>query len=51
MRKALLGEQRQREAESERLALAHDVLADVKGRDLLEQALYLDTRMFLPTAS
>ena len=25
-----------------------DVLADVPGRGLLEQALYLDTRMFLP---
>jgi asparagine synthase (glutamine-hydrolysing) len=48
VRTALLGRQRQREAESERLALAHDVLADVKGRDLLDQALYLDTRMFLP---
>ena len=48
VRKALLGERRPREAESERLALAHDVLADVKGRDLLDQALYLDTRMFLP---
>jgi asparagine synthase (glutamine-hydrolysing) len=35
-------------AESERLALAKAVLADVHGRDLLDQALYLDTRMFLP---
>jgi asparagine synthase (glutamine-hydrolysing) len=35
-------------AEAERLGLARDVLADVGGRDLLEQALYLDTRMFLP---
>jgi asparagine synthase (glutamine-hydrolysing) len=37
-----------REAEAERLATARDVLGDVAGRDLLEQALYLDTRMFLP---
>jgi asparagine synthase (glutamine-hydrolysing) len=36
------------EAESERLGLAAGVLADVEGRGLLEQALYLDTRMFLP---
>jgi asparagine synthase (glutamine-hydrolysing) len=36
------------EAEAERLALARDVLADVGDRDLLEQALYLDTRLFLP---
>ena len=48
VRRALLGEQRPKDAESERLALAHDVLADVEGRDLLDQALYLDTRMFLP---
>jgi asparagine synthase (glutamine-hydrolysing) len=36
------------EAEEERLARARSVLADVPGRGLLEQALYLDTRMFLP---
>ncbi|HEU0023854.1 MAG TPA: asparagine synthase (glutamine-hydrolyzing) [Thermoleophilaceae bacterium] len=36
------------EAETERLARAADVLADVPDRGLLEQALYLDTRMFLP---
>ena len=36
------------EAEAERLARARDVLADVADRGLLEQALYLDTRMFLP---
>ena len=36
------------EAEAERLARAGEVLADVAGRGLLEQALYLDTRMFLP---
>jgi asparagine synthase (glutamine-hydrolysing) len=34
--------------EEERLAAARAVLADVPGRGLLEQALYLDTRMFLP---
>jgi asparagine synthase (glutamine-hydrolysing) len=36
------------QAEAERLATAREVLGDVAGRDLLEQALYLDTRMFLP---
>src|SRR5215211_1190831 len=36
------------QAEAERLATARDVLGDLAGRDLLEQALYLDTRMFLP---
>ena len=36
------------QAEAERLARARDILGDVAGRDLLEQALYLDTRMFLP---
>ncbi|HYP49262.1 MAG TPA: asparagine synthase-related protein, partial [Thermoleophilaceae bacterium] len=36
------------QAEAERLRTAEGVLADVAGRDLLEQALYLDTRMFLP---
>jgi asparagine synthase (glutamine-hydrolysing) len=36
------------QAQAERLATARDVLGDVAGRDLLEQALYLDTRMFLP---
>ena len=36
------------QAESERLELAGGVLADVADRSLLEQALYLDTRMFLP---
>jgi asparagine synthase (glutamine-hydrolysing) len=35
-------------AQDERLASARAVLGDVQGRDLLEQALYLDTRMFLP---
>jgi asparagine synthase (glutamine-hydrolysing) len=46
VRKALLGAGR--EAQDERLTAAKTVLADVAGRDLLEQALYLDTRMFLP---
>jgi asparagine synthase (glutamine-hydrolysing) len=36
------------EAAAERRALARDVLADVAGRDVLEQALYLDTRLVLP---
>jgi asparagine synthase (glutamine-hydrolysing) len=35
-------------AEGERLASAGEILADVGDRDLLEQALYLDTHMFLP---
>jgi asparagine synthase (glutamine-hydrolysing) len=48
VRRALLGDQRPDDAESERLALALNVLADVPGRDLLDQALHLDTRMFLP---
>lgn len=36
------------EAAAERNALAEDVLADVGDRGLVEQALYLDTRLFLP---
>jgi asparagine synthase (glutamine-hydrolysing) len=36
------------DAAEERGALARDVLADVADRDLLEQALYLDTHLFLP---
>jgi asparagine synthase (glutamine-hydrolysing) len=47
VRKALLGRNPQ-DAGDERLALARGVLGEVQGRDLLEQALYLDTRMFLP---
>ncbi len=35
------------EAADERAALASDVLTDVGDRGLVEQALYLDTRMFL----
>ncbi|HVG74493.1 MAG TPA: asparagine synthase (glutamine-hydrolyzing) [Thermoleophilaceae bacterium] len=36
------------EAEQERLVTARAVLAPVESRGLLEQALYLDTHMFLP---
>ena len=36
------------EAEQERLAAARAILADVPDRTLLDQALYLDTHMFLP---
>ena len=36
------------EAEQERLATARGILADVPGRGLLDQALYLDTHMCLP---
>jgi asparagine synthase (glutamine-hydrolysing) len=36
------------QAGAERLGRARDILGDVHGRGLLEQALYLDTRMFLP---
>jgi asparagine synthase (glutamine-hydrolysing) len=36
------------EAEQERLAAAREILAAVQDRGLLEQALYLDTHMFLP---
>ena len=36
------------DAAAERTALAADVLGDVQGRSLVEQALYLDTRLFLP---
>ncbi len=47
VRTALLG-QPGAEAQEERLGLARSVLGEVSGRSLLEQALYLDTRMFLP---
>jgi asparagine synthase (glutamine-hydrolysing) len=47
VRQALTGSDGE-EAASERAALAEAVLADVAGRDLLEQALYLDTHLFLP---
>jgi asparagine synthase (glutamine-hydrolysing) len=36
------------EAAAERVALAAEVVADVGDRGLLEQALYLDTHLFLP---
>ena len=36
------------QATDERLATARGILQDTDGRGLLEQALYLDTRMFLP---
>lgn len=36
------------EAQEERLGLARDVLMDLPGADAVEQALYLDTRLFLP---
>jgi asparagine synthase (glutamine-hydrolysing) len=45
-RTALLGPGH--EAEQERLATARGILADVPGHGLLDQALYLDTHMFLP---
>ena len=45
-RTALLGPGQ--EAEQERLATARGILADVPGHGLLDQALYLDTHMFLP---
>jgi asparagine synthase (glutamine-hydrolysing) len=47
VRESLLGD-REKTAQEERLTSAKAVLGDVAGRDLLEQALYLDTRMFLP---
>jgi asparagine synthase (glutamine-hydrolysing) len=46
VREALVG--KGKAAQQERLEAARNVLGDVAGRDLLEQALYLDTRMFLP---
>jgi asparagine synthase (glutamine-hydrolysing) len=46
MRAALVGPGE--EAEQERLAGARAILADVPEHGLLEQALYLDTHMFLP---
>jgi len=36
------------EAEQERLTTAREILGDVRDRGLLEQALYVDTHMFLP---
>ena len=37
-----------RDAAAQRVALAGDVLGDVADRGLVEQALYLDTHLFLP---
>ncbi|MGH2805207.1 MAG: asparagine synthase-related protein, partial [Thermoleophilaceae bacterium] len=48
VRAALLREGERGGAGGERLDLTRGVLDDVAGRGLLEQALYLDTRMFLP---
>ena len=51
VRSALLGGRRDargQEAAGERLINARAILADVPGRSLLDQALYLDTHMFLP---
>ena len=51
VRAALLGRQRDasgEQATGERLDGARQILADVPGRTLLDQALYLDTHMFLP---
>jgi asparagine synthase (glutamine-hydrolysing) len=51
VRAALLGGQRDsrgQEATDERLVSARAILAEVAGRSLLDQALYLDTHMFLP---
>jgi asparagine synthase (glutamine-hydrolysing) len=46
VRTALLGPGA--EAEQERLGTARELVAEVEGRGLLEQALYVDTHMFLP---
>ena len=48
VRAALLGGQRPAMRRTSGSTTAQGVLGDVAGRDLLEQALYLDTRMFLP---
>jgi asparagine synthase (glutamine-hydrolysing) len=50
VRSALLGPKAGsgHDATAERLTRARDILSDVAGRGLLDQALYLDTRMFLP---
>ena len=49
-RTALVGRTADRlgEAEQERLSTAREILGDVPGRGLLDQALHLDTHMFLP---
>jgi asparagine synthase (glutamine-hydrolysing) len=48
MRRSLTGRSGE-QAEQERSAEAADLLGDVPDRDLLGQALYLDTRLFLPS--
>jgi asparagine synthase (glutamine-hydrolysing) len=48
LRTALVGGASAEAAAAERRALAAGVLADVADRDPLEQALYLDTHLFLP---
>ena len=48
LRSALVSS-RGEEAATERRGLAEDVLGDVGDRGLTEQALYLDTRLFLPS--
>jgi len=47
LRAGLVGEAGE-QAAAERTALATDVISDVGDRPLLEQALYLDTHLFLP---
>jgi asparagine synthase (glutamine-hydrolysing) len=47
LRSSLVGDAGE-QAAAERTALASDVIADVGDRSLLEQALYLDTHLFLP---
>jgi asparagine synthase (glutamine-hydrolysing) len=47
-RSALVGRSGE-DARAERVALAEDLVSDVADRDLLEQALYVDTRLFLPS--
>ncbi len=49
LRKRLTGSPGE-EAEAERTKQATDLLTDIPDRDLLGQALYLDTRMFLPAS-
>jgi asparagine synthase (glutamine-hydrolysing) len=48
-RRAALSGSAGEDAEAERRALAEDLLGDVADRDLLEQALYIDTRLFMPS--
>jgi asparagine synthase (glutamine-hydrolysing) len=48
-RRAALSGSGGQHAEAERRALAEDLLGDVADHDLLEQALYVDTRLFMPS--